>query len=165
MTRADDLGAIFEENVDAVFGFVLARCGSRQLAEEVCSDTFAEAARVFVAGRRSEITRSWLFHAARLRLVDHWRRAERHRARIEKLTRSRPPLSTAGPDADPGDAEVVAALDQLPERQRAALILRYLDEYSVGEVAEALELTYQATESLLARARRSLHAAYDRERS
>ena len=62
-------------------------------------------------------------------------------------------------DAD-GDPRMIAALDSLSVRQRAVLMLRYVDDYSVSEVAEAMDLSYQATESLLARARRSLLAAH-----
>lgn len=67
------------------------------------------------------------------------------------------------PEAEEGDPGVMAALDSLSARQRAVLMLRYVDDYSVSEVAEAMNLSYQATESLLARARRSLLAAYRAE--
>ena len=53
---------------------------------------------------------------------------------------------------------MTAALDSLPLRQRAVLCLRYLDDWSTAEIAEALELSIPAVESLLARARRSLSA-------
>ncbi len=159
VTTGLTLAAVFEANVDSVFGYVLARCGSRQMAEDVASDTFVEAARAFQSGRGHEVERGWLFHVARLRLIDYWRRDERQRKRIERLT-------TVGlqdqvlPDGSDGDPYVLAALDSLSSRQRAVLLLRYVDDYSVSEVADAMELSYQATESLLARARRSLLAAY-----
>lgn len=161
VTPDDALATLFAANVDSVFGFLVARCGSRQLAEDVCADTFAEAARVFVDGRGAEVTRAWLLHAARLRLIDHWRRAERHRARVERLSQTLRPAVGPEPSSDE-DARVVVALRSLSERQRSVLVLRYLDGYSVTEVASALDLSYRATESLLARARRSLLAAYER---
>ena len=55
---------------------------------------------------------------------------------------------------------MLSALERLPDRQRAALVLRYLDEFSVTEVADAMDLTYTAVESLLARGRRSFATAY-----
>ena len=153
------LARLFEANIDVVFGYVLARCGTRQVAEDVAGETFAEAARVCVSGRGAELDRGWLLHVARLRLIDHWRKSERHRKRVEKLTA----MSVGDrelPDGEEGDPNVLAALDSLSSRQRAVLLLRYVDDYSVSEVAEALDLSYQATESLLARARRALLAAY-----
>ncbi|HEY4136144.1 MAG TPA: RNA polymerase sigma factor [Alphaproteobacteria bacterium] len=54
------------------------------------------------------------------------------------------------------DRHVKAALDALPERQRAALVLSYYEGLSNVEAAGALELSVSALESLLVRARRAL---------
>lgn len=54
---------------------------------------------------------------------------------------------------------VDAALQALPERQRLALVLFHYQGLSQGEAAAAMEITQDALESLLARARRSLKVA------
>jgi RNA polymerase sigma-70 factor, ECF subfamily len=51
---------------------------------------------------------------------------------------------------------LTTALDQLPERQKTALVLRHLQELGNPEIAEAMELTVEAVESLLSRGRRAL---------
>jgi RNA polymerase sigma-70 factor (ECF subfamily) len=51
---------------------------------------------------------------------------------------------------------VRAAIGELPERQRAALVLCYYEGMSNGEAAEMLEMSVGAVESLLVRARRNL---------
>jgi RNA polymerase sigma-70 factor, ECF subfamily len=56
-------------------------------------------------------------------------------------------------------ARVHAALALLPERQRAAIALCHFEEMSNLEAAEALEVSVEALESLLARGRRALKAA------
>ena len=56
-------------------------------------------------------------------------------------------------------ARVLAALAQLPDRQRAALTLCHWDELSNIEAAEILDISVGALESLLVRARRSLRVA------
>ena len=48
------------------------------------------------------------------------------------------------------------ALDRLPERQKAAIVLCHYEERSNREAAEMMEISVEAIESLLARARRSL---------
>lgn len=159
---AHPLALVFETNIDAVFGFLLARCGSRHVAEEVAAETFAEAARAYNGGRGDEIERGWLLHVARLRLIDYWRRDGRQRRRTERVA-AMTVREHLLPETDDGDPKVLSALDSLSLKQRAALMLRYVDEYSVSEVAEAMNLSYQAAESLLARARRALLAAYHAE--
>lgn len=54
---------------------------------------------------------------------------------------------------------VRAAMNELPERQRAALTLCHFQERSNIEAAEVLEVSVEALESLLARGRRALKAA------
>jgi RNA polymerase sigma-70 factor (ECF subfamily) len=56
-------------------------------------------------------------------------------------------------------AKVHAALAALPERQRAALVLVHFQEETNIAAAEALEVSVEALESLLARGRRALKAA------
>jgi RNA polymerase sigma-70 factor (ECF subfamily) len=158
-----ELGRLFDEHFDAVFGFCMVRCGSRQLAEEVASDTFGDAARHVATSANAHINRSWLFTVAKRRLIDHWRAAQRRKNRIDKVA-SQP----RSPDPTPEtlqDERVIDAMNSLPERQRAALALRYLDEMGVAEVAETLDITYRAAESLLSRARRGFAEAYEENHS
>lgn len=54
------------------------------------------------------------------------------------------------------DRHIAAALQALPERQRAALVLSYYEGLSNVDAAGALELSVSALESLLVRARRAL---------
>ena len=56
-------------------------------------------------------------------------------------------------------ARVDAALQALPDRQRAALVLYHYEELSMAEAGEILEISAEAVESLLARGRRALRAA------
>ena len=54
---------------------------------------------------------------------------------------------------------VERALASLPERQREAIVLQYYQELSNVEAAEIMEISVEALESLLARARRNLRAS------
>ena len=56
-------------------------------------------------------------------------------------------------------SRVDAALQALPDRQRAALVLCHYEELSMAEAGEILEISAEAVESLLARGRRALRAA------
>ncbi len=141
-----------------MFGYLLLRCGSRAVAEDLTSQTFLAASERFAAGRGHEITGGWLQRVASRRLIDHWRSTGAQNRRFERLRAiaTEPPRPPPEPDDD-----VMAALQTLPDRQRAVLVLRYLDDFSLKEVSEALGISYKATESLLGRARNSFRAAYD----
>ena len=52
-----------------------------------------------------------------------------------------------------------AALMQLPERQRQAVVLRHLEELTNPEIAGIMEISVEAVESLTARGKRALAAA------
>jgi RNA polymerase sigma-70 factor (ECF subfamily) len=154
------LSALFDAEASSIFGFLLVRCGSRAVAEDITGETFVAASGRFAAGRGDEVTPAWLQTVARRRLVDHWRAAAAHRRRVERLARE--PIRPNPTASDP-DGPVHRALNSLPDRQRAALVLRYLDEFSVSEVSHVLDVSYKAAESLLSRARRSFADALEAE--
>lgn len=152
-----NLASIFDAEAGAIFGYFVIRCGSRPVAEDLTAETFVAASKQFATGRGHEVTPAWLRTVAKRRLIDHWRALGAHERRVEKLALAR--QQNEPPERDP-DGRVDEALSSLPQRQRAALVLRYLDDFSTSEVADVLGLSYKATESLLARARRSFTAAY-----
>ncbi|MFD2671596.1 RNA polymerase sigma factor [Marinicrinis sediminis] len=52
--------------------------------------------------------------------------------------------------------DIRAAIDQLPEHHRSVVVLRYLQDYSYNEIAEALDLPLNTVKSYLFRARQQL---------
>ena len=66
------------------------------------------------------------------------------------------PLADEAICAGQQQARVRAALDALPERQRAAVVLTYYEDLPNAEAAAALDMNVKAFESLLLRARRAL---------
>ncbi len=61
-------------------------------------------------------------------------------------------------------AALRTAMDSLPERQRLALSLRHFEELGNPEIADIMEVSVEAVESLLARARRALAAELEKYR-
>jgi RNA polymerase sigma-70 factor (ECF subfamily) len=159
------LGVLFDTHFDSVYRFCLARSGDPVTADDAAAEAFLAAARTFAGGRGHQVDGAWLMVTARRRLLDQWRSAHRHVRRIKRLTRAgRQHLWLDTDLNDPVDTDrVLRALSSLPERQRAALTLRYLDELSVAEVADALEVPYRAAESLLARGRRGFAVSWKAE--
>lgn len=152
------LTTLYRRHAPQLFGVLYGRSGDRHVAEELLAQTFEHAATHFTTGRGDEVTGAWLMTVAKRRLVDHWRRRSRGRDLVTRLAGHLDDQSD-----DHIDPELWAAVDSLSPNQRAVLVLRYVDDWSVGEIADGLDLSYPAAESLLARARKSLRTALERQ--
>ena len=144
----------------SVYGYLLHRCGrDAQTAEELTQETFVAAVRSRHTFRGAE-TRPWLIGIARHRLLDHLRReARRERTFLRIFAKERPSVVWLG--SDEPDADLAAALGRVPAAQRAALILRYVDDLPVREVARLLGRNEGAVESLLSRGRERLRREFE----
>ncbi len=150
---------LYDAALPHVHGYLLARCGSRALAEDLTGDVFLAALAAVRSPRPPELSTGWLIGVARHKLVDHWRRQEREERGLRLLHGGEPET------VDPWDGRLDAlraagVLAQLGAHHRAALVLRYLDGLPVPEVAEVLGRTVHATEALLVRARTAFRRAY-----
>lgn len=161
---ATDLVRLYDDVLPQVYGYLLRRCGSTSVAEDLTSETFlAAVARV---RQGTPPSAPWLMTIARNKLVDHWRRQERG----ERHLRLTSPLTEpAAVDVDGSvssfDPDVgIDVLHALGPHHRAALSLRYLDGLAVPHVAAVLGRSVHATEALLQRAKHAFRTEYDRRR-
>ena len=140
-----------------VYRYLLHRCGSIALAEDLTSESVLAAVDRLLAGDTDSLSVPYAIGIARHKLVDHWRRAERERRHLELHTGN---VEDASHDLvfEPGRAADV--LETLSPAQRAALTLRYLDDLSVPEVARLLGRSLESTETLLTRAKRAFREKY-----
>lgn len=148
---------VYETALPEVYGYLLARCGDRGVAEDLTSETFLGAVGSLREHGTGPPSTAWLVGVARHKLVDHWRRRGReHRARPAHA-----PPETHDPWA--GALDALAARDVLatlrPD-QRTALVLRHVDGLDVPEVAAHLGRTVAATEAVLSRARAAFRAGF-----
>lgn len=162
-SRGDSVIAIYRDALPQVYGYLLLRCRSVAVAEDLTAETFlAAVAAPTREASAPEVSVAWLVGVARHKLVDHWRRVAR-----EQRTLAAVQSADEGVD-DPWDERVDiqtvhAALAHLSVPQRVALSLRYLDGLPVAGVAEHLGRSLHATETLLVRARSALRRVYREE--
>jgi RNA polymerase sigma-70 factor (ECF subfamily) len=153
------LVALYDAAVADVYGYLVSRCGSVQVAEDLTAETFLAAVDAVRRGSVPDLQVAWLIGVARHKLVDHWRRQERE-------SRALAAVDDPGPAVDDWDVRLNAlvaqeALDALGAHHRSALTLRYLDGLPVRDVADHLGRTVGATEVLLVRAKAAFRARYE----
>lgn len=142
-----------------LLGLATRMLGDRLEAEDVAQEAFLRIWRQAGRWRAGEARfDTWLYRVA-INLC-----ADRRRKRREAYMAEPPDRADPGPGPDAGitasqeqDA-VKTAIDALPERQREAIILQYYQELSNVEAADVMEISVEALESLLSRARRALRA-------
>jgi RNA polymerase sigma-70 factor (ECF subfamily) len=115
-------------------------------AEDIAQEAFIAAVRALDRFDRRRPFAPWLHRIVTNRAID-WARARAARGEVELTD-----LPTHEDAANPGQATAIAArLLQLPPEQRAVIVLRYLLEYTPGEIAELLELPRGTVNSRLRR--------------
>ena len=145
----------------AVYGFVYARVGGDDaVAEDLLQETLVEALRSASGFRGDASLRTWVCAIARRRLARHYE-AERRQAVVESGLALLGAVDAAGDEDDGGAAferrdEIVRALGRMPALHRQVLILKYLDDLSVADIAVELGRSPVQVQSLLQRAREGL---------
>jgi RNA polymerase sigma-70 factor, ECF subfamily len=145
----------YREHVAEVYQYALAVLGSSADAEDVTQQTFLNAYRAFQRGERPTKAHNWLIKIAHNVCRMRWRQSGRRPQEV--------PLERAGEPAAPDDERpsldvLLSALAKLPFNQRAAIVMREVEDRSYAEIAEVLGVTVPAVEALLFRARDSLRA-------
>jgi RNA polymerase sigma-70 factor (ECF subfamily) len=136
-------------------------------AEEILNDVFLDAVDSISLLKKDSNLQAWIFRIAHNKTVNYYRKKK-----IKSILLSQIPYLELV-DAEVHQPEFILeknkvrdrieiAFKSLPELYRKILKLRYEDGLSVKKIAEILELTFKATESLLFRARQSFRLAYER---
>ena len=165
--EADLTRALYEEYGNQIFRYCLHQLGNREEAEDAVQSTFLNAFRGIKRGIVPELESAWLFKIAHNVCLSR-RRSSWRRDRIEsptdfELVEELTPAPSRRADELMGLQDV---LEQMPEGQRRAILLREWQGLSYREIADELELSQAAVETLIFRARRSLaQASGDVDRS
>jgi RNA polymerase sigma-70 factor (ECF subfamily) len=164
--QRQELLALYDDALPDVYGYLVSRCGSATVAEDLTAETFLAAVDAVERGTVRDLAPAWLVGVARHKLVDHWRRKEREQ-RALSVVADDPLVEEAVDDWDVRIDAAIATdtLAALGAHHRSALTLRYLDGLPVAAVAEVLGRTVGATEVLLVRAKAAFRRHYEEVQS
>jgi RNA polymerase sigma-70 factor (ECF subfamily) len=160
---AESFDALFERWERDVFGYLWRITGDRQLASDLCQETFLRAWQHFDTLRAYEQPRGWLLRVA-TNLALNQRRRVRTRVGVPIPFNDENVPARSDPVWRIADHDTVhQALLALPPRMRAALVLREIHGLSCQEVAQTLSLSLAAAKMTLTRAREQFRQQYRRE--
>ncbi len=143
-----------------LIGFTRHMLGSREDAEDVVQETFAAAYNAMVSDERPINVKPWLYRIARNRSLNHLRRNTAIAVDSFDMHVSEHGTTTADKVHKKEEfRQLMADVQDLPETQKTALLLREIDALSYDQIAEAMETTVPSVKSLLVRARVGLAEA------
>jgi RNA polymerase sigma factor (sigma-70 family) len=145
---------LYKKHVHAVYRYALAVLHNEADAEDVTQTTFLSAYRAFKRGERPHTPHNWLIKIAHNVCRQRFRDSSRRPQEVE-FDESVAPATTDDPDV-PTATEIRRALGFLAFNQRAALVMRELEGRSYAEIAQILDVSVGAVETLIFRARRAL---------
>jgi RNA polymerase sigma-70 factor (ECF subfamily) len=152
-----DFHSIYQKYAPQVHRFALFLCGEAMLADDITSETFVRA--WTARGKIREATvKAYLFTIARNLYRDHLRRNRRYQELEESLPDEAPSVHERAEHKAELNA-VMAALQKLPEVDRAVLLMRVQEEMPYEEIAQALDLPLATVKVKVHRARLKLMQA------
>lgn len=158
---ASDRSLDFDDTFRRCFGPMVrslaVAAGDRGVAEDCVQDAFMRAFVRWKRVARLEDPVGWVRHVAVNRMRDHFRKIERGGRAFARLQSQETTIAEA--PAEPN--ELASLLAQLPSQQRIAAALFYVEDLSVGEVADAMGLSEGAVKYHLHAARATLRGALE----
>lgn len=179
-SRSDETARVLRDecltHVDALYGAALRMTGNRQDAEDLVQETYLKAVRDLDRHREIASIRGWLFRILTNTYIDRYRKARRSPSEVVfedegPFDRAADLDDNTGLDAeallrDPREIEaflvrfvsddVKAAVDELPETFRLAVVLRDLLGFSYKEIGKQLSVPIGTVMSRLFRGRRMI---------
>ncbi|MEM1106797.1 MAG: RNA polymerase sigma factor [Pseudomonadota bacterium] len=155
--------ALVTRHLPRVYALAARLVGNPATAEDITQEVFLRAWKQLPHWEPKARFSTWLYRVTVNLCRDHFRK--KREVTMDLLPEREEP--SLGPEERLSQSQtsrrLLTAIHELPERQRAALVLCALEGHSNIEAAEIMEVSVEALESLLSRARRKLRAhAFER---
>ncbi|MDP9341324.1 MAG: SigE family RNA polymerase sigma factor [Actinomycetota bacterium] len=162
VTDTGRLGGLYRQHAAAAVRLAFLLTGDRALAEDLVQEAF-----VRLAGRFRDLRNPDAFEWYLRRTVVNLARSHFRHARVERRYAEEQRGAVAGEveaPTDMGEREALwQALLALPERQRTAIVLRYYEDLSEAQTADAMQCPVGTVKSLVSRGMDRLRELVTRE--
>ena len=149
---------LYENNFERVYAYIVRRVGNRAETEDLTSEVFHHAlANLKRFEWRGIPFAAWLFRIAANLISDRWQRSGREVADDSGLLES-PQVSPAEIEEVERRATLFRLVNGLPDEQQRVVVLRFVEQKSIREVAQEIRKTEGAVKQLQFRALSNLRA-------
>ena len=151
MTREEFIAQVAAEQ-EPLRRFLLSLCGDAAEADDIAQDALVNAYIASTSFRGSSRFSTWLFRIAYNCFIDRVRKRKIQTSPLDH------PAAQAVPGAEATDGrfrheDLHRAIGQLPDKERAALLLFYMEDKPVKEIAAILEMPSGSVRAYLSRGR------------
>lgn len=151
--------ALYQYYLTPIYRYVYSKVGNQSETEDITSEVFLKVVRNLQNFRGESSFKNWLYQIAKNTIADYWRRHYRNYTvsmeeimEINLVSQSNPAQEDMEKELTEKESRVKKILDLLPDNYRHVLELRFLKNYSIKDIAEALDITISNTKVLQYRA-------------
>ncbi|HEY1656908.1 MAG TPA: sigma-70 family RNA polymerase sigma factor [Candidatus Sulfotelmatobacter sp.] len=150
---------LYEHNFERVYAYIVRRVGDRSETEDLTSEVFHQAlANLKRFEWRGIPFAAWLYRIAANLISDRWQRNRREMLADEPEQIESVPANSAEFEEVERRATIFRLVDTLPVEQKRVVVLRFVEEKSIKEVAREVRKTEGAVKQLQFRALTTLRA-------
>ena len=140
----------YDHALPIVFGYLLKMCGGdRDQAWDLTQDSWMAVVGQLRKGQAGAATVPYLISTARTKYIDGWRRQERLQSKLRLVWSGSVDSDTGAPST----SDVLEHLADCSPTSRVVLMMAYVEDIPVAEIARQLDKPLSSTYSILARAR------------
>ncbi len=158
-TTTSTFDAFFIDEFPRLVTLLTAWSGSRLVAEDLAQESLVQANRQWARVSGLDNPHAWVRRVALNRSKNEWRRRVRERRALDRTHLSVP----ADDEPQLPNSELWARVRALPAKQRDAIVLRYVDDLPLADIAAVLGCSEGTVKTHLQRGRNALSVASDRD--
>lgn len=138
----------YEKYADGIYRHCYFRVYNKELAEDITQETFIKTWKYIIAGQEIKNIKAFLYKVALNLIIDHSRKKKEVYLEDFEAKESKESLRLSNIEEGMFKkfefGEIIKMLDELPDRQRQVIIMRYVDDLLPNEIADILEETPNA---------------------
>jgi RNA polymerase sigma-70 factor (ECF subfamily) len=155
--NAEAWAALFQRYRLPLYVYIIELVRDEQTSLDIVQETFLNAFRHLCSLRDDKKFGSWLFGIAHQKCIQQWRRRDREaefREELEPLESDNAPVELLIREEQ--EAEFMKLIEKLPVTQRSAIVLHFVEDFSLQEIADITGTNVGTVKSRLHYAKRAL---------